>query len=148
MFRPLSLSTAALAAALALGAAPLAAHAAGGKQASAPTLSADPEADLVHQPWVNYRCAGGRKVQARYAFGEATARAELEFDGRTILMRLSDESTPDTIVFAGQGYKWLADQPGGAKPPRSSGMLMRSTTTVVNGQKTPVDEIRRRDCKG
>ena len=101
----------------------------------------------TRQPWLNYRCSNGRTVQARYAFGEATASVQVKkADGSTVMMDYSDQSTRDQMVFQGGGHTWSLDQTRPGQPGARNGFLYRNTTSTLDGKKVPVEEIVVKNC--
>ena len=98
-------------------------------------------------PWISYRCQGGQTVKLRYHYGEATAGAQVVLGSKPIALNYSSQSTEDTTVFDGGGLKWAIENlPGPRRLQARGGMLTRADTQVINGQKTAVDEILRKNC--
>ncbi|MDO5652716.1 MAG: hypothetical protein Q4G39_01230 [Brachymonas sp.] len=97
------------------------------------------DAELLHAPWISYRCASGKQMEARYHFGEAAAGAEIEVGDQTLAMKLDNQqSDAETHVFTGGGYRWRVDNQGTNMARAGAGFLTRS--------KAGADEIIRKDC--
>ena len=121
-------------------------HPASAGQGASPPMAAPPP-EMNTARWVVYRCDHRRTVRARYHYGEATAWAQVQADGRTTTLGYSPDSNADITVFEGGGLKWSIDNlPPGRKLQARNGMLMRPGTQLVNGQRMAVDEILRKGC--
>ena len=77
----------------------------GASSGAAPNV-VEPTPQLTRAPWINYRCNGGQRVAARYHYGEATARAQVQLDGRATTLMYGPDSNADITVFEGGGMKW------------------------------------------
>ena len=105
------------------------------------------QGEVDKAPWISYRCQGGQTVKVRYHYGEATAGAQVVLGSKPIALNYSSQSTEDTTVFEGGGLKWAIENlPGPRRLQARGGMLTRADTQVINGQKTAVDEILRKNC--
>ena len=105
------------------------------------------QAAVLSAKWINYRCQGGKTLQARYHMGEATASAQVKADGKTWMMDYDQQSNADVTVFSGQGHNWSVTNLGAKNIHRAdNGFLTRNAVVLVNGKKTAVAQILRKNC--
>ena len=118
-----------------------------GAGANAATDLTGTQAAVLNSKWINYRCQGGKTLQARYHMGEATASAQIKAAGKTFMMDYDQQSNADITVFSGEGHNWSVTNLGAKNIHRAdNGFLTRNAVVLVNGKKTAVAQIVRKNC--
>ena len=98
--------------------------------------------------WQNYRCDGGKTLQARYHAGEATAMAQVKIDGHTITLQYDGvQSNEDLTAFSGGNYSWVISNLHRADfYKEDNGFLFQQEQQKINDESLPVDNILVKNC--
>ena len=98
--------------------------------------------------WQDYRCDGGKTLQARYHAGEATAVAQVKIDGHTLTLQYDGvQSNEDLTAFSGGSYSWVISNLHRADfYKEDNGFLFQQEQQKINDESLPVDNILVKNC--